>query len=108
MSLEDMKAQKLADQMALNNNPAPSATLAGGQPTCPQCGIMHPPVSRGSTCPNAPVKNEQGDEMDLTKFFIQLKNICMSQIEVKKIKDLNKLFNGILIEITKFLEEYKE
>jgi hypothetical protein len=78
---------------------------------CSQCNMMHPPI-KGEKCPNAIVKamTEESDEIvvDVNKYLVNLQNILMSQIESKKIKDVNKLFKNITIEITKFLEEYKE
>lgn len=78
---------------------------------CPQCNMMHPPLM-GKKCPNAIVKamTEESDEIvvDVNKYLVNLQNILMSQIESKKIKDVNKLFQNITLETTKFLEEYKE
>lgn len=105
MDIEEMKAKNTINNMS---NPVPPTSLTGSQPVCPQCKLMHPQLKTGEICPNAPVKNEQGEELDLIKFFNQLKNICISQIKAKNIKDLNKLFNSIIMEITKFLEKYKE
>ena len=71
---------------------------------CSQCGLLHPPLKGGATCPNA--KDVCG--VDLTYFFGQMKNICKSQIEIKQIKDHDKLFKHIIIEVMKSLENYKE
>lgn len=79
---------------------------------CPQCNMMHPPLRPGEKCPNAALKSmtEEGDDVsvDVNKYLVNLQNILMSQIEMKKIKDVKKLFENITIEVTKFLEGYKE
>jgi len=75
---------------------------------CSECGLIHPPILDGTPCPNAPIKTVDNKEIDLTKMLINLKNIFNSQIQIKKIKDPEKLFKLIIIEITKFLENYKE
>jgi hypothetical protein len=79
---------------------------------CPQCGIIHPPLPPGVRCPMASVKVKTQDgnekEVDINKFLVDLKNIIISQSDVKKIKDLEKLFKNIILETTKYLESYKE
>lgn len=81
---------------------------------CPQCNMMHPPLRPGETCPNANVKintgalNKEARDVDINKYLVTLRNILVSQIEQKKIKDIEKLFQNITIEITKFLEGYNE
>jgi hypothetical protein len=79
---------------------------------CPQCGIIHPPLRPGEKCPMAKVKvqDESGKEteVDVNKFLAQLKNIIISQAEQKKIKDYEKLFKNIILEVTKYLEGYSE
>lgn len=80
--------------------------------TCPQCNMMHPPLRPGEKCPNAVVKamTEESEDksVDVNKYLVNLQNILMSQIDKKKIKDVKKLYQNITIEITKYLEEYKE
>lgn len=78
---------------------------------CPQCGILHPPVAPGSKCPMAPLKvaGVNGEKIvDVNKFLVNLKDIIISQSEFKKIKDVEKLFKNIIVEITKYLERYTE
>lgn len=81
---------------------------------CPQCNMMHPPLKPGEVCPNAKVKidtgalNKESRDVDINKYLVTLRNILVSQIEQKKIKDIEKLFQNITIEITKFLEGYNE
>lgn len=86
--------------------PAPTGNI------CPQCNTVHPPLPPGEKCPNAIVKamTEESEEVivDVNKYLIGLQNILMSQIDKKGIKDINKLFQNITLEINTFLEEYKE
>lgn len=80
--------------------------------TCPQCNMMHPPLRPGEKCPNAIAKalvEEKGDvTIDINKYLTNLQTILLSQIEIKKIKDIKKLFENVTIEITKYLEGYAE
>jgi len=99
-------------QVMLSNvqNSSPSAPAAGAWAECPQCGVMHPPVPAGKKCPNAKVEIPEAGvrDEDINKFLSQLKNITVSQIESKGIKDGNKLFKNLTLELTKFLEGYSE
>lgn len=74
---------------------------------CPQCGFMHPPLEQGAKCPMAKEKDSRGNEIDLTQFFSSLKNILISQIKSKEIKDPQKLMSYILVGVTKLIERYK-
>lgn len=104
MSLqEEMKLQKIASQMRTTTPEGLSTTHS----PCPECGLIHPPLRVGEVCPNAPAK-VGGAEVDLSKFFGDLKNIFVSQIGNRDIKDVNKLLGSLIAEITKFLENYKE
>ena len=75
---------------------------------CLQCDMYHPPLQPGQICPMAKVKNEFGDEIDLTDFFSNLKNVLLSQIKKKNIKDTKRILAFTLVNITKLLERYKE
>lgn len=75
---------------------------------CSQCGLVHPPLKEGTICPMRPVKSVTGVEIDTSKFLAALKNILISQIQIKQIKNVNKLMNEMVIQVTKFLEGYKE
>ena len=75
---------------------------------CSQCGLSHPPLKPGEKCPMAKEKDLSGSEIRFDNFFVTLKNILNSQIQLKKIKDSDKLLAFTLIEITKILEAYKE
>ena len=94
----------------INTSPGPSPVPTGN--TCPQCDMVHPPLRPGEKCPNSIVKSmtEENDDksLDVNKYLVNLQHILMSQIEQKKIKDVKKLYQNITIEITKYLEDYKE
>ena len=79
---------------------------------CPQCGTIHPPIPPGAKCPMASIKVKADDgtekNVDVNKFLADLKNIIISQSDIKKIKDVEKLFKNIIVEVTKYLESYKE
>jgi hypothetical protein len=91
-------------------NSSPFTPAVGAFGECPQCGIMHPPLRMGEKCPVAKVEiKEAGITSDnVTKFTVDLRNIAISQIESKGIKDGNKLFKYLTIEFMKTLENYKE
>ena len=75
---------------------------------CDQCEKFHPPIPRGEKCPMAKPKSGEGREIETGQFMKQLRNIVISQIQIKKIKNVEKVFSLVLVEITKFLEAYKE
>lgn len=79
---------------------------------CPQCNTVHPPLPPGEKCPNAVVKamTEESKEVivDVNKYLVGLQNILMSHIDKKDIKNIDKLFQNITLEINIFLEGYKE
>jgi len=84
--------------------PAPVSNI------CPQCGMIHPPLKAGEKCPNAKVevKSDEGKEVDVNKYIVIWRDVVLSQIGSKNIKDPEKLFKNITIELTKFLEGYQE
>jgi hypothetical protein len=88
------------------------ASFAGGAmgglsgDVCSQCGLMHPPVS--GKCPNIAGKDAEGKEINSSKFLTDMKNILESKIAEKNIKDHNKFFGMITVEVMKFIETYEE
>lgn len=97
------------------SNPAMTSGVAGAENTdaCPQCGTMHPPVAVGTKCPMAsvcaePEKTGGLDDATVNKHLVDLRNIIMAQISSKGIKDGKKLFQHIVIELTKMMEDYNE
>lgn len=79
---------------------------------CPQCKSMHPPLRPGEKCPNSgvgdAVKNTGIDDAVINKHLVDLRNIIMSQLTAKGIKDGRKFLQYSVIELTKALEEYNE
>jgi len=75
---------------------------------CTECGLIHPLIASGSKCPLAKDKNSDGDIIDSSQFLAQMKNIIVSKIQTKKIKDSKKVFSAIIVETVKFLDQYKE
>jgi hypothetical protein len=105
-------------QMVLNelkNKPPARSTgshprqVSSALPQCPDCNMMHPPLKRGERCPNAPASADIADvDMEINKYLVNLKNIAMSQIQSKGIKNINKLLQYMTIEMTKLMEGYNE
>ena len=75
---------------------------------CPQCGFMHPPVLAGEKCPMTKDKDSRGESIDTSSFMSQFRNIVVSKIQSGKVRDHKKLFSAILVEIFRFLDQYKE
>ena len=103
--------QAALETIKTTNAIAPAA-VSSHLPTCPQCGQLHPQVPDGKKCPMAKDKfvNDKGQEVevDINKYLTNLKNIVVSQIELKGLKDPNKLFKYLTVELMKVLELYKE
>ncbi len=110
----DAKEQQVLNE--LQTKPASTgshpAQVASALPTCPECGMMHPPNTDGKPCGNAPTKATTSTGVDLdqeiNKYLVTLKNIAVSQIQSKGIKDVNKLLQYMTLEMTKLLEGYNE
>jgi hypothetical protein len=105
--------EQAALQTIKNTTVAPApASVSSHLPTCPQCGQLHPPVAEGTKCPMAKDKfvDATGNEVDVdvNKYLTNLKNIVVSQIESKGIKDPNKLFQQLTVSVMKFLEGYND
>lgn len=103
--------QTLLNSLRVNPG-SPPAQVSSHLPSCPQCGQLHPPLQPGEKCPLAKevFKDEKGQNInvDVNKYLVDLKNIVVSQIQSKGIKDPNKLFKQLTVEVMKFLEGYKE
>jgi len=100
-----MDEQRILNQVQAGPPPAP---IAASQGNCPQCGLIHPPLPPGEKCPNAPVKIEGVEEIDVTQFVVKVKDILVSQLEQKGIKDFKKFSAGMIVELMKYCEGYKE
>jgi len=79
---------------------------------CPQCGTIHPPLPPGEKCPNAlaskTMANANLNDESVNKYLTDLKNIVLSNISKKQIKDGNKFFQYLVVELTKLIEKYTE
>ena len=79
---------------------------------CPQCNTIHPPVPVGQKCPLASLVNEVAgtglDDTSIASYLVNMRNIIISQMSIKKIKDGNKFFAFAIVELTKALESYNE
>ncbi len=77
---------------------------------CPQCSTLHPPLRPGEECPIAhgiKVKaGEDGKPIDISDLVSTITTIIKSQVGVKKIRDINKLKQYVIIETTKMFERY--
>jgi len=101
--------QAVLESMKTTQTVAPAA-VSSHLPTCPQCGQLHPPVKAGEKCPMAgnKIESDTGQTVNVEQYLVTLRNIAVSQIEKKGIKDPNKLFQQLTVEMTKFLEDYTE
>lgn len=75
--------------------------------TCPQCGLIHPPLPTGERCPNAKPKVEGLREDDVRIFAGNLQNMILYHIETKKASNPKKIFQDITLMVAKYLEEIK-
>ena len=87
--------------MILPPHMAPPAAIL-----CQDCGLLHPPLLNGIRCPSKKEKLSNGEEIDLSNFMLNMKNIVMNHIHKKDIKDYKKMLALILIKVTKSLENY--
>ena len=90
------------------NQPPPNYTITPTFEPCSQCGTFHPPLQPGQECPLAPIKTKDNKSVDINKFLTMLKTILNSQVSKKNIKDPEKLIKLLIIEVTKYLENYEE
>lgn len=104
---ETARAQQLIQELQNNNTPK-SGGISATQPQCPQCGTFHPPIPQGQECPLKPKKDETGQEIKPETFLRKMHGILVSQMEQKSIKDHQKFYNYLTIELTKAMERYKE
>lgn len=115
LSPEEIRAQQMARNMNMSpGGPPPNpGGLSPSLPQCSQCGTFHPPVRPGEICPMKPavIKSADGNpsqQVEIDKYLVQMKIILVSQLSKKAIKDPKKLFQNMIIELTKFIENYTE
>ena len=70
--------------------------------------MAHPPLKPGEKCPLAKDKTSDGKSIETDSFVQQIKLITVNKIKSKDIKDHKRLFGKIIVEVTKFLENYSE
>lgn len=89
-----------------------SQSATSGINVCPFCKMIHPPLRPGERCPNAGLGEDQKrfniTDETINKFIINLKNIIISNLTSKNIKDGTKFFQHAIIELTRIIEQYKE
>jgi len=89
-----------------------SQSATSGLNICPFCKTIHPPLKPGEKCPNAGLGKDQKrfniTDETINKFIVNLKNIIISNLSAKNIKDGTKFFQHAIIELTKIVEQYKE
>ena len=102
-----MNKNELIANQAMNQ-PAPNYSINPTFGACEQCGTFHPPLQAGAKCPLAPIKTSDNKTVDINKFLTMLKTIIESQVSKKNIKDPEKLIKMLIVETTKFLENYEE
>ncbi len=76
---------------------------------CRQCGMLHPPLAEGVTCPMA--KNNPTsdiDNIDFTFIFQNLKTLSSEKISKDNIVNKQKFFSNMILEIKKFIDSYSE
>lgn len=91
---------------------APASQPVGVSGACPECGTLHPPLRPGEKCPNAGIgdslKSSGLDDTIINKHLSDLRNIIMSNISSKGVKDGRKFFQHLIISVTKSMENYSE
>ena len=94
------------------SSPATAPMPAQRGDVCPECNTMHPPLRPGEKCPNVGV-GDAGlaagiDDATINKHLVDLRNIIISKMSSKGIKNGKKFFQYAVIELTKALEVYNE
>lgn len=102
---EQLAAQNIISQM---NSSLPPGSVPPTGNTCPQCGTMHPPLKAGDKCPMAPITTKDDKVIDPTEFLTKMKFIISNQLEQKSIKNTEKFFQHLTVELMKAMENFKE
>ncbi|MFW9871713.1 MAG: hypothetical protein ACFFG0_01335 [Candidatus Thorarchaeota archaeon] len=111
--LKDVEIIRQPDPQTSGTQPVVSSPNTSGISmgnVCSQCKTIHPPIQMGEKCPNAKedLSDKGLDETNINKFLVDIKNMLISQMNSKGIKDGKKLFQFITIELMKILETYNE
>jgi len=77
------------------------------QPICHQCGLMHPPLSPGETCP---LVKKEDSKYNFSEFFSELKSLLIDFIKENNLDELQQknLFDNINMHVNDFLEKRKK
>jgi hypothetical protein len=86
--------------------PSPPSPVQASVSQCPQCGHFHPPVD--GECPLKQQKTEDGKVIDPNPFLEKMRDIVMSQMQMRKVKNPEKFFAHLIVELTKSMENYSE
>lgn len=113
MDKETLEAQRIMQNLQTNQTKPGSTKIQTSGGECPQCGLLHPPLPPGEKCPNVALSNGENNlsgltETEINKHLVDMRNIIISMIQQKSIKDGKKFFQYAVIELTKALESYKE
>lgn len=84
--------------------PPPLSLANPSFPVCSQCGVVHPPLKPGETCPNSKIKSADNKAVDFTQLFISIKGIVSKKIEEGA--DPEKLIRDMTLNIVKFVQNY--
>jgi hypothetical protein len=96
-------------QSHISTTPPPTTSVDPN--TCPECKTIHPPLRPGEKCPNASIQVKTETKIDdttINKHLVELRNIILSQMTSKNIKDGKKFFQYIVMELAKACENYNE
>jgi hypothetical protein len=100
--------QKILNELKTQIKSPPPVSASPSQGQCPQCNLFHPPIPPGKKCPNAPIEVEGISASQVNEVVVKVKDILASQLEQKGVKDFNKFSGGLVIELMKYCEGYKE
>jgi hypothetical protein len=84
---------------------------------CPQCGMSHPPIPQGETCPNASIEKITSEnsntpvkikDQDFNKFLVSMKNILISQLDQIEVTNPQEIFKHLTLKVMEALEELKK
>jgi len=114
MNPEDIAAQNTLNQMK-NAPQSPSVnSLSTTFGSCPQCGMSHPPIPPGETCPNASIQQIQTSgpvkitDQEFNQFLVNMKNILVSQLDQIEVTNAKEIFKVITLKVMEALEELKK
>jgi len=81
---------------------------------CSQCGMSHPPIRPGETCPNASVQSQTSNtavkitDQQFNTFLVNMKNILISQLDQIKVTNPQEIFKHLTLKMMEALEGLKE